>query len=94
MKHATKIESEFSRKNLTPIAGLNPIFQFLDHDLDIFSKLDQQVGQTNATLLKKKHKRHFSRLTRKYCALDVDSTLRNTSGHQEATGMRYKKHNL
>ena len=43
MKHINKIEPEFTQKNLTPIAGLSPVFQFLDHDLDIFSKLDQQV---------------------------------------------------
>ncbi len=165
MKHTNKIEPEFTQKNLTPVAGLNPVFQFLDHDLDVFSKLDQQVdinkkkkdffatdyykvlfvhfilgleklkhlerykndaflstlldiprlmksenitrcflskfsfkethqvGQVNATLLKKKHKQCFSQITRKRGTIDVDSTPRNTSGHQEATGKHYKKHN-
>lgn len=56
-------------------------------------KHTHQLGLINATLLKKNHRAYFAPLTGSGCTIDVDSTPRNTSGHQEATGIHYKKHN-
>lgn len=52
-----------------------------------------ELGQVNANLLKKKHKKLFAKLTNGYCIVDCDSTPRDTHGHQEATGNHYKNHN-
>jgi len=56
-------------------------------------KHTHEIGQVNATLLKKKHKTLFSKLTNGYCIVDCDSTPRDTHGHQEGTGKHYKNHN-
>jgi hypothetical protein len=56
-------------------------------------KHTHEIGQVNAGLLKKKHKKLFSRITNGYCIVDCDSTPRDTHGHQEATGKHYKNHN-
>jgi hypothetical protein len=52
-----------------------------------------ELGQVNASLLKKQHKKLFSNITRRFCTVDCDSTPRDTHGHQEATGKHYKNHN-
>ncbi|GAB4372138.1 MAG: IS1380-like element ISEcp1 family transposase [Calditrichia bacterium] len=50
MKQINTILPRFKKKNLTVFAGLNPMFQYLAYNLNIFDLLDQQV------LFKKKKK--------------------------------------
>ena len=44
MKQINTILPRFEEKNLTAFAGLNPIFQYLVHNLNIFQLLDNQVS--------------------------------------------------
>ena len=153
-----KIQNKYQEKNLTAYAGLNPIFQYLDSKLNIFSLLQDkitldkkkrdyiltdyfkvlftffiigferlqhilliandnfilqllqiekivkpenivrcflskftfkyccQISQLNAFLFKRKHAELLSVETGDYCIVDCDSTPRDTSGNQEATG--------
>ena len=54
MKQINTIIPQFKEKNLTAFAGLNPIFQYLVYQLNIFDLLDEQVSF-------QKKKKYFSK---------------------------------